>query len=227
MNIITTKTKEEGIQKANEILSHEINGQTVLFLSGGSTPKPLYEKIAKDRLLKVGAVGVVDERYGEEFHENSNEKMIKDTGLLNFLDTKNIPFYKILKGKDIKETSKDYDETLRFLFFHFKKTIGILGVGEDGHIAGLPPGIQNLRFKIQNEEMAVWLENFPGEHKQRITMSYRALSMLDLIIVLVFGKEKKKTLQKMLKEDSIEEVPARFLTQKKISEKTILITDSS
>jgi 6-phosphogluconolactonase/glucosamine-6-phosphate isomerase/deaminase len=35
----------------------------VLFLSGGSTPKTLYEILAKEQKLKAGAVALIDERF--------------------------------------------------------------------------------------------------------------------------------------------------------------------
>jgi len=40
-----------------------------LYLSGGSTPKELYKRFATAEQITPGAVGMVDERYGEKFHE--------------------------------------------------------------------------------------------------------------------------------------------------------------
>ncbi|MCL4354744.1 6-phosphogluconolactonase [Patescibacteria group bacterium] len=216
------KSKEQGAEIAKELILENISPETVLFLSGGSTPKLLYEAL-KNVDLKLGAAAIVDERFGKKMHENSNEKMIEETGLIDFFKKQSIRFYKVLEDKEIEETTKDYDETVRFLLYQFKKSIGILGIGEDGHIAGIPPGI-NLNNQTQND-LVISFDNFPGKHRERITLTFLALSMLDLIIVLVFGKEKKKALKKMLKEGSIEEIPARFLVQDEIAKKTIVITD--
>ena len=56
-------------------------------------PQKFYINIlAKERKLNPGAVALVDERYGEKLHENSNEKMISDTGLIGYLHTTEHPF---------------------------------------------------------------------------------------------------------------------------------------
>jgi len=38
-------------------------------------------------------LGLVDERYGEKFHEKSNETMIRETGFFRYLQMRDIPFY--------------------------------------------------------------------------------------------------------------------------------------
>ena len=224
--IKTVKSKERGIEIAQELILQNISPETVLFLSGGSTPKPLYDALLQKENLKLGAAAIVDERFGKPMHNNSNEKMIAETGLINSFKKQNIRFYGVLEDKDFEETAKDYDETVRFLLYQFKKSIGVLGIGEDGHIAGLPAKFQISNFKSQmKSNLVTSIHDFPGMSKERITMTFLALSMLDLIIVLAFGKEKKKALKKMLKEGSLEEIPARFLAQEEIAKKTIVITD--
>jgi 6-phosphogluconolactonase/glucosamine-6-phosphate isomerase/deaminase len=51
------------------------------------------------------------------------------------------------------------------------------------------------------------------------------LSKLDQIIVLIFGKDKQKALKLMFQNGLIAQIPARFLREKGVAEKTILITD--
>src|SRR3990167_8948060 len=88
------------VQKANEITSEILqkysDPKTALFLSGGKTPKKLYEYLALQKSLKAGSVGLVDERFGEKLHKNSNELMIKNTGLLEYFDSRNVRFYPII-----------------------------------------------------------------------------------------------------------------------------------
>ena len=226
---IFVKNKDKGIEKAKELIYKSSSFDTVLFLSGGSTPKPLYETLARDKKLQIGAVGMVDERFGEKMHENSNEKMIAETGLKDCLDDQNIRFYGVLKNKEIDETAENYDETARWLLYHFNRSIGILGIGADGHIAGIAPNRKdfiNPMFDRESQKLfADYFDDSKGLFKKRVTMTFLSLSMLDQIIVLAFGKEKKKALQKMFTEGSKEEIPVRFLAQKGIAEKTIVITD--
>jgi len=225
IHIIKVKNSEEGLKVCKNLLYENVSKTSVLFLSGGLTPKLLYEELSKEQKLSVGAVALVDERYGEKLHKNSNEKMIRNTGLISYIEN-HARFYPVLENKDIEDSAKDYDETVRFLFNYFQKSIGILGIGTDGHTAGIPARTQNSKVKSQNEtDLITSFNDFPGEFKERITLTFLGISKLDLIIVLVFGKEKKKALTKIFKRGSIEEIPARFLFQKEIAKKTILITN--
>ena len=228
MRIIKVKNPEEGVEVCKKLLYEIVSKNTVLFLSGGSTPKVLYQKLAEEGKLKAGAVALVDERFGERLHENSNEKMISETGLVNYLSKQNIRFYPILDNKNMEESTSDYDETVRYLFNYFPKSIGILGVGVDGHTAGLP-AIAEISQRILNDKSSLvsFYDDQESFYKQRITLTFLGLSKLDEIIVLVFGKDKKKALRQMFKTDSITQIPARFLTQPEISNKVILITDQN
>ena len=226
LSILNVENPQKGISFAHDILGQIVNKETALFLSGGSTPKTLYELLSKEKKLFVGAVGMVDERLGKKMHKNSNERMIKETGLLSYLERKKIPFYPILRShlKGVaSDFVKDYDKKVRYLLGHFSKSIAIMGIGEDGHTAGLPSGIKNSKLKIQN--YVVEVNNFPGEFKERITLTFKALSKMDLLIILAFGENKKEALKKMFGEGSLEEVPARFYTGAEIAVKTLLITD--
>ena len=215
-----------------EILVKVTNSKTMIFLSGGKTPKELYGEIAIDETFHPGIVGLVDERFGERLHKKSNEKMIEDTGFLKSLRLRGIPFYPILKdGLSRKDTALKYDEELRSLFAVYPKSIGILGLGSDGHTAGL--SAQNSKLKTQKSKVD---EEFPlvteyndttGKYGERVTMTFLGLSMLDLLIVLVMGNDKKDALNLCFTEGLEEEIPARFFKRPEIARKTILITDQN
>lgn len=226
MEIPKILTPRRGIEAAKELLYENCNHRTVLFLSGGNTPKPLYEALAREKKLKAGAVSLIDERYGDISHPDSNQKMIAETGLIEYLKETS-RFYPVLEGKAQDETTKNFDETLRLLYGSFRKSIGILGIGEDGHIAGIAPNRKGFTNPIFADDisLAAYFNGRLGVFRQRITQTFLALSKLDLIIVLAFGEKKKQAIELMFTEESLEEVPARFITQKEISEKTFLFTD--
>jgi 6-phosphogluconolactonase len=226
IKIIKVKNQTEGVSVCKDLLYEIVSQNTVLFLSGGSTPKTLYQILAKEEQLKAGAVAMVDERYGKKFHKDSNELMIKNTQLLSYLSKTNTKFYPILDDKDIKQTTSDYDETVRFIFNHFPKSVAILGVGSDGHTAGIPAIGSILKAILDNKSSLVSFYNADKSfYKERITLSFLGLSKFDQIIVLAFGEEKKKALKLMFKNGSITQVPSRFLMQEEISKKTTLVTD--
>lgn len=217
------------VQKANEcveeILEKYSDFKTSLFLSGGSTPKKLYELLAKNKKVKAGVVGQVDERFGKRRHKKSNELMIEGTGLIKYFEDLNIRFYSILeREQELEQSSKDYDEALRFIFKYMPKSVGILGIGEDGHTAGIP-AIPEIAKKMIEDQSGL-VDFYEAEkYGPRITMNFHGLSMFDLTIVLVLGTEKRKALINMFKEGAVEECPARFYLKPEIASKTILITD--
>ena len=213
ISILKVYGSTPGVELAKREIYKIVDERTALFLSGGSTPKPLYQILAKEGKLKVGAVAMVDERFGPSFHQNSNEKMIKDTGFLSYLESENIPFYGTLKNKPLEETARDYDETIRYLLKSFPKSIAILGVGKDKHTASLLEDW--VPSKDEENLLVTQLKDFPGEFKERTTLTLFGLSMIDLLLVLVFGEDKKGVIKS----------PPSFFRRENISNKTLLITD--
>jgi len=272
--IETVQNPIQGLTSAKRLLYKHVDRKTALFLSGGSTPKQLYVSLAQEEKLNPGAVALVDERYGPPFHSNSNESMIKETGLIDYLTSQKIPFYGILQGSHrhsgkrsasrismvqrdsgqavrrpeltaewarmtLENVAEDYDKKVKQLLSHFSKHIAILGIGEDGHIAGLPAKYQISTHStssglmlseveasnLKSQKYVTEIRDFPGELKQRITLTFKALSQMDLLIVLVFGSEKQSALNLMLTLGLEEEIPSRFFKRPDIAKKTILITD--
>lgn len=219
-----------GFDLTKEILYQIVDRKTVLYLSGGSTPKTLYSKLAKDEIIKPGAVGQMDERYGAPFHKNSNQLMIKGTGLTRYLEILDIPFYSILEGKTREETADDYDQKIRELNTVFSRSVAVLGIGEDGHTAGIPAQNSQVSipdFQLDNYSLVTDYNDKTGMYKERVTMTYLGLEMLDLMIVLVLGSAKQNSLELMFTDGKEEEIPARFFKKPEIAKKTLLITDQS
>src|ERR1035437_3014667 len=133
MKIIKVKNPQEGVEACKRLLYEKVSKNTALFLSGGSTPKALYEILAKEKLLKAGAVALIDERYFSNIKSETNEEMIRQTGLVKYLEESKTRFYSILENKNMHDSTRDYDETIRSVFNYFPTSIGILGVGIDGH----------------------------------------------------------------------------------------------
>lgn len=220
------------VQKANEtimeILGKYSDFKTALFLSGGSTPKKLYELFASEKKLKAGTILQVDERFGAKKHKNSNELMIASTGLIKYFEDLNIRFYPMLEDKDIETSARDYDEALRFILKYFPKSAGILGIGADGHTAGIP-AISEIAKKMMDDQSSLVSFYEAEKYGPRITMNFQGLSMLDLIIILALGQEKREVLSQMFKSDGsqedVEKFPAKFYLKPEIAQKTILITD--
>jgi 6-phosphogluconolactonase/glucosamine-6-phosphate isomerase/deaminase len=220
----------EGIDLAKDILYALTTTKTMLYLSGGRTPKEFYTLLAKEERIQVGAIGLVDERFGKKFHDNSNEKMLQETGILRYIQMKDIPFYPILSDeKNRKITAEAYDKIVRELHSLYQKNIGILGIGLDGHTAGIAGNRHDFTDPLFDEDRKLLLvsefDDPDGMFGERVTMTFLGLAMLDLNIVLVFGDDKKDALEKMLSDGSEKDVPSRFFKRPEIAHKTLLITD--
>ena len=243
----------QAIEKGRELLLATSSPQTVFYLSGGSTPKPLYEVLSQEKLFHPGAVGMIDERYGPKWHEKSNELMMKKSGLLDYLKGEDIPFHPILHERHSGEQSEpridpgqssstssehsqddglirsaeEYNQVMKSLHAHYSRHVALLGMGADGHIAGLVA--QSAKLKVQNAKLfnsANMVIGYTDEKMgERITQTFHSLSMMDEIFVLVLGEEKKKALENMKEDGTEEEIPARFLMRDTISPKVTIITD--
>lgn len=239
ISLIEVDSAQEGLNRARNIL-YKLTGErrnNLLFLSGGATPGPLYKKLAEENGLGVAKYLMIDERYGREMHEDSNQRVIVEAGLGNK------GFHPILDDDvvGLEQTAQAYDRYFASLVSRkkdFGKWIAVMGVGADGHTAGLPAGAQispirqaqgdTESIEVSNLKSQNYVEsigNFTGEFKERITLTLRALAEMDVLLILAFGREKKDALLKMLTEGSLEEIPARFYAKPEIAKKTILITD--
>lgn len=229
MQLILVDSMDKGIERAKDALYDQVDNKTVLFLSGGRTPRQLYEVLAKEKVIKPAAVGMSDERFGKPMHENSNEKMVQDSGLLPYLESKKIPFYSMLyEGIDRVQAAKAYDEEVRDLFFKFPKSVGILGIGTDGHTASIMPNREDFidpLFDPARKYLYVSEINDPKKYGERLTMTFAGLSLLDYVIVFVFGSDKKEAMKKIFTPGSLEEIPGRFFHEPDIAKKTLFITD--
>lgn len=218
VKIFRCKDKIEASRKALEFLLQTVSSDTLLLLSGGTSPDLLYRLIAKSKSLKPGAVALVDERFGQPMHPNSNERMITETGLVGYLNNEGIPFYKILKEGSMETATVQYEETIRNLFDKFPKKVAIMGIGADGHTAGIKPGLD-----YDHAKLVVSYDDKNGSFGKRITLTFDALSQIDEFIILVFGEEKREALEKMLQEQGQNKLPAVFY--KKFPGKVIILTD--
>lgn len=203
LKIIKCQNSDEVITQANQLLKKLINYQTLLLLSGGFTSKPLYQKIALERTLNPGAVALVDERYGGQFHSDSNELMIKSTGLVDYLIFQNIPFDKILEDQSLDKTAQDYEAKIQDLFKKFSQKVAIMGIGEDGHTAGILP-----ETIYDHTKWVIGYQTDKSQFSSRITLTFEALSQINIFLILVTGQNKGSGLKKALGSFDRFQVPA-------------------
>lgn len=229
MNIITVSSTEIWQKAANMLLdkiieADSVHGKSLILLSGGST-KIIYSILA-GKLKKYPlhanrlAFAQVDERFQPGNRDDINAYQIKKTGLPAVLKEKNISFYPISQKGSLENASREYDKTINKLFSGFEYKMAVLGLGKDGHTAGLLPANQVF---WDSHNLVAGYEN-RGHFQKRISLTPKAIKMLDYALVAVSGEAKEANLIKILKaeETDVDKIPGIILMQ---IQKADLITD--
>lgn len=219
LELIHVKDRSEGNLKAHDILKPLVDRQTLLVLSGGTSPD--YRRMIVDPAdVLPGAVCVADERWGESFHKDSNELLLRNAGVIDFCEKNGIGFHGILKGPTLEEAVSDYDRVIAKLFLEFPKRVGVMGVGANLHTAGIFSNSQ----AVHSPDYVV-AEEVDDRFSQRITLTMKALGEFFGFVILVFGEEKRSALVKMLDEgqNDMQKYPAIFYRKANIP--CFLITD--
>lgn len=191
-------------------------GQKVFWIvTGGSAIKIEAEasRLLKDQNLGNLSVILSDERYAEQGHKDSNWQQLVDAGF----ELPGANLLPVLTNQDRPITTEEFANNLENGFNQSDYSIGIFGIGPDGHTAGILPGSPG----IDSPDMAVSYaddEATPSviegiyRGKDRITMTAAAIARLDEIIVLAFGK-KPILFDKLEQAADIETMPAQALKQ--------------
>jgi len=234
INVVKVKNREEGQKKAHDLLKKVVDGKTLLALSGGTSVD--YRMILVDPNDAIpGAITIADERYGEPFHKDSNELLLKNFGVKDWADKHCVESHKFLRGKSFLETAKEYDKEIEDLFRRFKKKVGVMGVGANLHTAGIFP--YSVAAKSPNFVEAETVEDKQSlrsstssaglKFPKRLTLTLKAFGEFTGFVILMFGEEKKDAVRLMLDdaENDMQKYPAIFYRKSKI--KSYLITDQN
>ena len=219
IDIVKVKNRQDGNLKAHDILKDIVDEKTLLALSGGTSLD--YKKMfVEPGDVMPGAICVVDERYGEPFHKDSNEFLLKEAGIKKFADDNCIETHKILIGENIFETEKAYDKLISALFKKFPKKVGVMGVGANLHTAGIFP--YSAATKSADYVAA---EEVEDKFAKRVTLTLKALGEFNNFVILMFGKEKEEAFKKILSDDETNMPAYPAIFYRKYPQKTYLITD--
>ena len=180
-------------------------GQFVVGMSGGSTPKPMYELLAKPPLrdaLPWDRVQWVlgDERFVAPGDPASNFGMICGAMLSGSpapsANIHPVPF----DGLTPEEGAAQYEAVLKKLYGAARLDpdrplldVNLLGMGDDGHTASLIPGQPVLHERTR------WVAAVEhGRSEPRITLTYPALESTRTTVFLIAGEDKQATLDGVL-----------------------------
>lgn len=166
-------------------------------LSGGSTPKPLYQALAKNDLpWEKIYIYWGDERYVPATHADSNAKMTFEA----WLDHAAIPAENIFTVPTETESPQaSADQYQQALLTSFNTTLEdvpafdiiLLGMGDDGHTASLFPHTAALN------ETERWVTVGQKDDQPRITFTTRLLNQARHVLFLVAGANKQTALSQV------------------------------
>jgi 6-phosphogluconolactonase len=200
---LSERAAEEFVRLARQAI--QLAGRFTVALSGGSTPKALYARLAlpgyAERILwdRVHLFWG-DERCVPPDHPESNYRMVQDSFLSNIqIPAENL--HRMAGEKEPKVAAAEYEAQLKRFF---KLTDGalprfdliLLGLGDDGHTASLFPGSAAL-----NDEKHLVVADYVEKLKSmRLTLTLPVLNEGAEVVFLVAGASKAAIVKELFSE---------------------------
>jgi 6-phosphogluconolactonase len=169
-------------------------------LSGGSTPKLLYELLVNlDVPWTKTHFFWSDERHVPPDHPDSNYRMTYEA-MLSRVPVPETNVHRIHgENPDAAEAAREYEQTVQQL------DLILLGLGPDGHTASIFPGSEVLHETVRLVA-APWVEKF---NAYRITMTLPLLNSGGSVLFLVSGAEKAEIVKEVI--EGPKKYPAQFV----------------
>lgn len=179
------------------------SGKILLLLSGGSAARVLDYLTIPDPAYTT--IGLVDERYSidpkdhniQAIHEHESIQKAQDGGahMISILN----------KNFEMQECAEAYNKKLQ----EWKarnphgKIIALMGIGEDGHTAGILPHPEHALLFSSLFEQASWVAGYDAGQKSRHTLRITVTNTflrdcVDVAVVYVVGQNKKESLAHLM-----------------------------
>lgn len=209
---------EKLAQKSAEMISEKLSGilrdknRASLVLSGGSTPKLLYELLASEGYRNSVQWDKVliffgDERCVPPDDPQSNYKMAYEV-LLSKVPIRAENVFRMKGELAPAEAAKEYEENIKNSLgdgTHFD--IVLLGIGADGHTASLFPESTALS-ETKKLVSANYVEKL---NAYRLTLTLPAINASQNILFLVSGKDKAETVKAVFDGTSDPPLPSQLV----------------
>lgn len=181
-------------------------GRATIALSGGSTPKPVYSRLAlpQSRGLVDWSKTLVffsDERFVPLDDPSSNFGLAKQA-LLEGVPIPSSQVFAVPTMLDSADAAaKAYEATLKDVFGYSRVEdpphfdLIVLGLGQDGHTASLFPGFQSL--SVTNRWVVASPPGSLPPPVDRVTFTFPLLNAAKNVLFLVSGREKAHVLHRV------------------------------
>jgi 6-phosphogluconolactonase len=191
---------EEAARRVVAIAHESIERQDSfsIVLSGGSTPKALYEKLASEPFRSQmdwakAKVFFGDERCVPPDDADSNYRMAR-LALLSEVPIPGDNIYRIRGEIDPQQAAIEYGQMLKEQFGDGGADLVLLGMGDDGHTASLFPNTEALK-ETKHRCVANYVEKMKA---WRVTMTAPFINRSQHVMVLVCGANKASRVEEVL-----------------------------
>mgnify|MGYP001822084031 CR=1 FL=1 len=170
-------------------------GAASLAVSGGGTPRNMFRHLSRcDMDWSRVWITLVDERWVEPDHQDSNERLVRENLLRNQAAAANFIGLKspgAVAAAGLAATARQLTDLPRPF------TCVVLGMGGDGHTASWFPQAENLAELVDPESADELGATYPvtAPH-QRITLTLPAVLNSRAVILHITGDEKRSVLAK-------------------------------
>jgi 6-phosphogluconolactonase len=193
-------------------------GHAVLAVSGGSTPKQLFEQLSREQLdWSQVQVTLVDERWVPDTDERSNARLVQSLLLQHAAAAASfVPLY----TGDASPEAGLATASARIGALPLPFDAVVLGMGDDGHTASFFPGGDHLAEALDPDGSAPVLPmQSAGAGEPRITLTLPTLLQTRALYLLVTGEKKRDLLaDARLGIGAARDYPVRaMLTQQRVS----------
>ncbi len=205
------------------------DGQFMVALSGGETPRAMFELLASEEFrgqVDWAKVHVFwsDERAVPPTAPESNYGMARREFLIRVPIPEGNVHRMEAEKPNIGRAAHEYEEVLRkyldlddlgFPRFH----LIFLGLGKDGHTASLFPGTRVLR------QTSRWVSTpmVSKSNMRRMTLTLPVLDAASRVVFLVVGPEKSQILHAVLEEKPDPPYPAQLVQPRNLGQKLFLV----
>ena len=191
------------------------HGAFFVALSGGTTPKAIFEQLTKEHfssLIDWSKVHLFwsDERAVPPDHPESNYHMAMQAGLSK-MGIPPLQIHRMRAEEKIQAHARLYEETIQKVLKGRPFDLVMLGVGEDGHTASLFPGTQALLAPLERKVVANYI---PEKKIWRMTFTFSCINEARHIVIYALGASKKTILKELLSSDATHLPAQRIGTEK-------------
>ncbi|MFQ5493030.1 MAG: 6-phosphogluconolactonase [Candidatus Dojkabacteria bacterium] len=200
--LISSKPEIEAAKHLSDLLAKKLlEGRKVLLLLAGGSAEKVYNRIPE--FLSIDdfsnlTVMMGDERWDKDpKHMHADWEMFRETRFHDQLLKGGASLINLLSGGGHQQEAQDFNDELNEYLARSYFTIIMLGIGADGHIAGILPASKSMFSKtFYGNELAVAHE-LDTVHPKRITITPGMIKKADEVFVFAVGDKKRNILLKL------------------------------